>query len=152
MPVFRPSARLDMELELGMFVCRGNALGKPVPLHEAEDFIFGYVLMNDWSARDIQQWEYVPLGPFNAKNFGTTISGWVVLADALEPFRTVGLKNEVELQPYLREKRTDNILDIQLEVSITSEFIRHHIFHRILVLGKPGYAFLMLPVFCAFFG
>ncbi|OIW24792.1 fumarylacetoacetase [Coniochaeta ligniaria NRRL 30616] len=119
-PVFRPSARLDMELELGMFVCRGNALGEPIPLHEAEDFIFGYVLMNDWSARDIQQWEYVPLGPFNAKNFGTTISGWVVLADALEPFRTEGLKNEVELHPYLRNKRTDNILDIQLEVSITT--------------------------------
>lgn len=124
-PVFRPSTRLDIELELGMFVCRGNALGEPIPLHEAEEFIFGYVLMNDWSARDIQQWEYVPLGPFNAKNFGTTISGWVVLADALEPFHTTGLKNEVELQPYLKEDRIDNILDVQLEVSITSTFPVH---------------------------
>lgn len=121
-PVFRPSARLDIELELGMFVCKGNGLGEPIPVAEAEDSIFGYVLVNDWSARDLQQWEYVPLGPFNAKNFGTTISSWVVLADALEPFRTEGLKNEVELQEYLKEGRVDNVLDIQLEVSITSEY------------------------------
>ncbi|KAH7374836.1 fumarylacetoacetase [Plectosphaerella cucumerina] len=119
-PIFRPCARLDIELEMGMFVCKGNVLGEPVALEDAEDFIFGYVLMNDWSARDIQQWEYVPLGPFNAKNFGTSISPWVVLADALEPFRTEGLKNEAELQSYLKEDRKDNILDIQLEVSITT--------------------------------
>ncbi|KAM0332010.1 hypothetical protein ACHAQA_002276 [Verticillium albo-atrum] len=119
-PVFRPCARLDIELELGMFVCKGNELGESVLVSEAEDYIFGYVLMNDWSARDIQQWEYVPLGPFNAKNFGTTISPWVVLADALEPFRTEGLKNDTELQSYLKEDKTDNILDIHLEVSVTT--------------------------------
>ncbi|KAM0273131.1 hypothetical protein ACHAQH_008480 [Verticillium albo-atrum] len=119
-PVFRPCARLDIELEMGMFVCKGNELGESVPVGEAEDFIFGYVLMNDWSARDIQQWEYVPLGPFNAKNFGTSISAWVVLADALEPFRTKGLENETELQSYLKENKTDNILDINLEVSVTT--------------------------------
>ncbi|KAF3349236.1 hypothetical protein VdG2_02672 [Verticillium dahliae VDG2] len=120
--VFREDtpARLDIELEMGMFVSRGNALGAPVAVADAEDSIFGYVLMNDWSARDIQQWEYVPLGPFNAKNFGTSISAWVVLADALEPFRTRGLENETPLQAYLQEDRTDNILDVQLEVSVTT--------------------------------
>ncbi|KAM4057373.1 fumarylacetoacetate (FAA) hydrolase family protein [Hirsutella rhossiliensis] len=117
-PAFRPSAKLDIELELGMFLCKGNQLGQPIPVDEAEEFIFGFVLMNDWSARDIQQWEYVPLGPFNAKNLGTSISPWVVLADALEPFKGQGLSNEVELQPYLREKKKDNIIDIRLEVSV----------------------------------
>ncbi|KAF6842598.1 fumarylacetoacetase [Colletotrichum musicola] len=96
-PVSRPCARLDIELEMGMFVSRPNGLGSPIPVDKADEHIFGYVLMNDWSARDIQQWEYVPLGPFNAKNFGTTISPWVVLADALEPFRTRGLENPVQL-------------------------------------------------------
>ncbi|PHH91919.1 hypothetical protein CDD83_9786 [Cordyceps sp. RAO-2017] len=117
-PTFKPSGRLDIELELGMFLCRGNPLGQPVPVDDAEEYIFGFVLMNDWSARDIQQWEYVPLGPFNAKNFGTSISPWVVLADALEPFKGQGLPNEVELQPYLRESKKENVLDINFEVAI----------------------------------
>ncbi|CZR39146.1 putative fumarylacetoacetate hydrolase [Fusarium proliferatum ET1] len=119
-PVFQPCARLDIELELGMFISKGNKLGAPVDVNNAEEYIFGYVLMNDWSARDIQQWEYVPLGPFNAKNFGTTISPWVVLADALEGFRGKGLENEVPPKKYLDEKREDPILDINLEVSITT--------------------------------
>lgn len=121
-PVFKPCARLDIELELGMFVSKGNKLGSSIAVEDAEDYIFGYVLMNDWSARDIQQWEYVPLGPFNAKNFGTSISPWVVLADALEPFRGEGLLNETPLQKYLEEKRKDPILHINLEVSLTSKF------------------------------
>jgi fumarylacetoacetase len=120
-PVFKACARLDIELELGTFICKGNQLGQSIPVKEADDYIFGYVLMNDWSARDIQQWEYVPLGPFNAKNFGTSISAWVVLADALEPFRTQGLPNDVELQSYLREERKDNVLDINLEVAVKSK-------------------------------
>ncbi|KAM0186339.1 hypothetical protein ACHAPI_011760 [Fusarium lateritium] len=119
-PVFQPCGRLDIELELGMFICKGNKLGSPVPVTSAEEHIFGYVLMNDWSARDIQQWEYVPLGPFNAKNFGTTISPWVVLADALEGFRTRGLVNDVPPKAYLDEQRKDAILDINLEVSLTT--------------------------------
>ncbi|EXF81287.1 fumarylacetoacetase [Colletotrichum fioriniae PJ7] len=117
-PVFRPCARLDIELEMGMFISKPNDLGSPVSVKDADEHIFGYVLMNDWSARDIQQWEYVPLGPFNAKNFGTTISAWVVLADALEPFRTKGLENETQLQKYLQEDRSDNVLDIKLEVTL----------------------------------
>jgi fumarylacetoacetase len=119
-PTFSPCKRLDIELELGMFVCKSNELGEPIKVNSAEEHIFGYVLMNDWSARDIQMWEYVPLGPFNAKNFGTTISAWVVLADALAPFATRGMKNETELQSYLQEDRAENALDIQLQVDLTS--------------------------------
>ncbi|RSL96098.1 hypothetical protein CEP52_011688 [Fusarium oligoseptatum] len=117
-PVFRPSSRLDIELELGMFICQGNTLGEPIPVNEAENYIFGYVLVNDWSARDVQAWEYVPLGPFNSKNLGTTISPWVVLADVLDPFKAKGLPNDVEVVEYLREKREDNVVDIHLEVTL----------------------------------
>lgn len=119
-PVFSPCKRLDIELEMAAFVSASNKLGQPVPIEEAEDHIFGLVLMNDWSARDIQAWEYVPLGPFNAKNFATTISPWVVLIDALEPFRAQGLEpgNRDSLLPYLREKRPDNVYDIKLEFDI----------------------------------
>jgi fumarylacetoacetase len=120
-PVFKPCAKLDMELELGMFVAKGNPLGHSIHVDHAEEYVFGYVLMNDWSARDIQMWEYVPLGPFNAKNFGTTISPWVVLADALEPFKTTGLPNDVKLQDYLEESKKGNILKIQLEVTLASK-------------------------------
>lgn len=119
-PVFSPCKRLDIELEMAAFVSTGNKLGQPVPIEEAEDHIFGLVLMNDWSARDIQAWEYVPLGPFNSKNFATTISPWVVLIDALEPFRAQGLEpgNRDSILPYLREKRADNAYDIKLEFDI----------------------------------
>lgn len=83
-PIFAPSQRLDFELELGAFVCKANKMGEPIDIKTAEENIFGFVLMDDWSARDIQAWEMVPLGPFNSKNFGTSVSAWVVLADALE--------------------------------------------------------------------
>ncbi|MCJ1318722.1 hypothetical protein MMC15_004052 [Xylographa vitiligo] len=119
-PLFHPSKRLDIELELGVFVCKANDIGDPVPIHEAEEHLFGFVLMNDWSARDIQAWEYVPLGPFNAKNFATSISPWVVLADALEPFRCGGLENKTELLEYLQEGKTNNVYDINLEVDLIS--------------------------------
>lgn len=99
-------------------------MGEPIPIGEAEQYLFGVVLMNDWSARDIQAWEYVPLGPFGAKNFGTTIGAWVVLADALEPFLVKGLENETELLPYLREGRKENVYDVRLEVDLTSMCIR----------------------------
>lgn len=86
-PVFGPCKRLDYELELGLFVAGGNALGEPIAMTEAEDHMFGLTLLNDWSARDLQAWEYQPLGPFLAKNFASTISPWIVTMDALEPFR-----------------------------------------------------------------
>ncbi|KAJ9265382.1 hypothetical protein DTO212C5_6763 [Paecilomyces variotii] len=119
-PTFSPCKRLDIELELAAFVSKPNNLGESVPIDQAEDHIFGLVLMNDWSARDIQAWEYVPLGPFNAKNFATTITPWIVLLDALEPFRSPGLEpgNRESLLPYLREKRAANAYDIRLEVEL----------------------------------
>ncbi|HML16884.1 MAG TPA: fumarylacetoacetase [Bryobacteraceae bacterium] len=86
-PVFAPSRQMDYECELGCFVARGNELGVPIPIAHAEDHLFGVCLVNDWSARDIQRWEYQPLGPFLAKSFATTVSPWVVTFDALEPFR-----------------------------------------------------------------
>jgi fumarylacetoacetase len=121
-PTFTTCRRLDIELELGAFVCTGNTMGERISISRAEDSIFGLVLMNDWSARDIQQWEYVPLGPFNGKNFGTTISPWVVLMDALEPFRTAALENKREVLDYLKENKQDTVYDITLEVDITSKF------------------------------
>lgn len=123
-PTVAPSRKLDIELELGCFITKSNDLGHPVSIDEAEKHVFGYVLLNDWSARDIQTWEYVPLGPFNGKNFTTTISPWVVLADALEPFKTKGIENQTPLQDYLKEKREETVFDIQLEVDLTSKSIR----------------------------
>jgi fumarylacetoacetase len=117
-PIFSSCRRLDIELELGAFLCKENEIGIPVPIASAAENIFGLVLLNDWSARDIQAWEYVPLGPFNAKNFGSTISPWIVLMDALEPFRTKGIDNNTELLPYLQEKEPGNY-DIRLRVDLT---------------------------------
>lgn len=122
-PTTAPCRRLDIELELGCFIAKPNALGTPVKIGEAEDHIFGYVLLNDWSARDIQTWEYVPLGPFNGKNFASTISPWVVLADALEPFRTKGIENKTALQNYLKEDKAETSFDIELQVDLTSKLL-----------------------------
>lgn len=119
--IFGPCRRLDIELELGALLCKGNKLGEPIDVNEAEASIFGFVLLNDWSARDIQAWEAVPLGPFNAKTFATTVSPWVVLKDALEPFHAAGLLNETKLHPYLQEARKENVYDINLEVELTSK-------------------------------
>lgn len=118
---FGPCQKLDIELELGALLCKGNKMGEPIDVNEAEEYIFGFVLLNDWSARDIQAWEAVPLGPFNSKNFASTISPWVILKDALDPFHTPGIPNETELHPYLQEKRQDNVFDINLEVEVKSE-------------------------------
>lgn len=120
-PILAPSRRLDIELELGAFVAAPNPLGESVPIHQAADHIFGYVLLNDWSARDIQAWEYVPLGPFNGKNFATSISTWVVHVDAMQPFLVRGLPNDTQLLDYLKEKSEETHLDVKLEVDITSE-------------------------------
>ncbi|KAJ4323790.1 hypothetical protein N0V94_001710 [Neodidymelliopsis sp. IMI 364377] len=121
-PIFSPCKKLDIELELGAFVCGSNEQGTPIPIDKAADNLFGVVLMNDWSARDIQAWEYVPLGPFNAKNFGTTISTWVVLAEALDPFRVKGLENDGDVLPYLKEKDEKSVYDINLQVDVKSKY------------------------------
>lgn len=115
-PVFKACAKLDFELETGFIVGKPNDLGSPVSVDQAPDHIFGMVLLNDWSARDIQQWEYVPLGPFNAKTFGTSISPWVVTMEALEPFRCASPEQEPQPLPYLQQQR-DNNYDIKLQVA-----------------------------------
>lgn len=119
-PRLMATRKLDFELEVAFVTCRENTLGHPVRVSEAEDHIAGFVLFNDWSARDIQQWEYVPLGPFLGKNFASTISPWIVTMDALEPFRVEGPAQEPDVLPYLRHRGKNNF-DIQLEVRIEPE-------------------------------
>ena len=119
-PVFGPSRLVDFELETAFITTDANLMGEPIPVEEAEDHIFGMVLFNDWSARDIQKWEYVPLGPFLAKNFASSISPWIVTMDALEPFRVKGPKQSPEPLPYLQQKG-DKAFDINLEVIIQPE-------------------------------
>lgn len=119
-PVFGPSRLIDFELETAFITTDVNIMGENIPIHEAEDYIFGMVLLNDWSARDIQKWEYVPLGPFLAKNFASSISPWIVTMDALEPFRTKSPKQEPTPLPYLQQKGKHSF-DINLEVAIQPE-------------------------------
>ena len=116
-PIFGPSKLLDFELEMGFITFEGKPLGDQITTLEADDFIFGMCLFNDWSARDIQKWEYVPLGPFLAKNFASSMSCWIVTLDALEPFRTKGPIQNPKVLPYL-EYSEDKHLDIELSVSI----------------------------------
>jgi fumarylacetoacetase len=118
-PTFGPSRSLDFELELGLLIGQGNELGQPISTAKAPEHVFGMVLVNDWSARDIQKWEYQPLGPFLAKNFATSISPWVVTLDALEPFRIAGPKQDPEPLPYLR-CQGDWAYDIHLEITLQS--------------------------------
>lgn len=119
--VFGPCKLLDFELEMAFFVGPGNNHGEPIPIDRAQDHIFGMVLMNDWSARDIQKWEYVPLGPFNAKNFGTSISPWVVTVDALMPFVCHNTEQtDPKPLPYLLHSDPFSF-KINLEVAIKGE-------------------------------
>jgi fumarylacetoacetase len=120
-PTYGPSRLMDFELEMGFFIGPGNLLGEPIPIAEAMDHIFGMVLVNDWSARDIQKWEYVPLGPFLGKSFATSISPWVVTMEALEPFRCAGPEqDDPEPLEYLRSPG-DCAYDVHLEVHLRSE-------------------------------
>lgn len=119
-PIFDGCRKLDFELETGFIVGRETALGESLSVDAAEAAIFGMVILNDWSARDLQQWEYVPLGPFNAKTFGTSISPWVVTMEALEPFRVAGPEQHPEPLPYLRQVGK-HAFDIELEVSMQAE-------------------------------
>ena len=116
-PSYAACAKLDFELEMAFIVGTESHLGQPIKIEHAHDFMFGMVLLNDWSARDIQQWEYVPLGPFNAKTFATSISPWVVTMDALEPFFVDGPKQEPEPLSYLQQSGAQGV-DIALEVSL----------------------------------
>lgn len=128
-PTWGPSARMDYELEVGAIIGAGNALGTPIPLAEAEAHVAGLLLVNDWSARDLQTWEYQPLGPFLAKNFATSISPWVVTLDALEPFRVASRVRGAEdpaLLPYLihDQDRARGAFDITLEVWLRTAAMR----------------------------
>lgn len=120
LPSFGPCKQLDFELELGFIINQNTEMGDRISVEEAEDSIFGLVLFNDWSARDIQSWEYVPLGPFLAKNFASSISPWVVTLEALEPFRTESPKQEPEVLEYLKSSGKKNY-DIHLEVGLTPD-------------------------------
>lgn len=127
-PVFRPTQSMDYELEIGIFIGRGNQLGKAIPIGEAEHHVFGLCLVNDWSARDIQAWEYQPLGPFLAKSFATTISPWVVPLEALAPYRVPARKrNEGDPSPldYLQNRHADcDGIDLTLDVYLESRQMR----------------------------
>lgn len=122
-PIFAPCKLLDFELEMAFFIGgSGNKLGQRIPVDEAWKYVFGFTLMNDWSARDIQKWEYVPLGPFTAKNLGTTIGAWVVPVAALEPYLVKNYPQQPEVLPYLQHQKPFNF-DIKLEVSIKRNFL-----------------------------
>jgi fumarylacetoacetase len=128
-PRFGPSRALDYELEVAAFLGPGNALGQPVPIAEADGQIFGLVLLNDWSARDVQKWEYQPLGPFLAKSFATSISPWVVTAEALAPFRAPAFARpagDPQPLPYLShpEDRERGGIDLRLEVLLATKAMR----------------------------
>ena len=119
-PIFGASKLLDFELEMGFITFQGKPLGNTISTQEADEFIFGMCLFNDWSARDIQKWEYIPLGPFLAKNFASSMSCWIVTLDALEPFRTAGPIQKPKVLPYL-EYSGDKHLDIELTVAIQTK-------------------------------
>ncbi|MBK9736035.1 MAG: fumarylacetoacetase [Saprospiraceae bacterium] len=128
-PVFGPTKQLDFELEVAFVIGKESKMGQAIATSEAEDYIFGAMLFNDWSARDIQKWEYVPLGPFLAKNFASTLSPWIVTMDALEPFRHVGPIQEPEVLDYLKFKGIKNY-DINLTVDIiTKNGVKKNVSH-----------------------
>lgn len=133
-PVLQPSARLDFELELGIVLGPGNALGEPIAIERAEDHVFGLTLFNDWSARDVQAWEYQPLGPFVSKNFASTVSPWIVTLEALAPFRRPFTRPEGDPQPlpYLASAANTQAgaFDIELEVWLQTQAMR--------AAGQPG--------------
>lgn len=124
-PIFEASKLLDFELEMAFITGQGKDLGEPISTAEAENYIFGMCIFNDWSARDLQKWEYVPLGPFLGKNFASSISPWIVTMDALEPFRVKGEIQKPQVLPYLQCSGEKNI-DINLEVQISSDSFSPH--------------------------
>jgi fumarylacetoacetase len=143
-PTFGPCRQLDYELEVGAYIALGNRLGEPISLGEAEDYLFGITLVNDWSARDMQRWEYQPLGPFLAKSFATSVSPWVVTMEALAPFRVPAFERSVDDPtplPYLRNEANASHggIQLQLEVSLLTETMRQQGLapHR-LSLGSFG--------------
>lgn len=140
-PIFSPTRKLDFELEMGFFIGPGNALGESISINQAVEHIFGMVIVNDWSARDIQKWEYAPLGPFLAKNFATSISPWIVTMEALEPFRIQQHAPEVPLLDYLRAEGA-NAFDINLEVSIVTPKL-----NKPFILARSNFKYLYWNIY-----
>jgi fumarylacetoacetase len=141
-PSFGPSQMLDYEAEMGLFIGRGNDLGNAIAITDAEDHIFGYCLVNDWSARDIQSWEYQPLGPFLAKNFATTVSPWVVTAEAVEPYRVPAFTRPAgDPAPldYLSSEKNEREggFDATLEVYLSSAGMREENIQPMLLSRAP---------------
>ncbi len=119
-PTFGPTQALDYELELGFVIGKNSMLGEPIAIENASEYIFGFLLFNDWSARDIQSWEYVPLGPFLGKNFMSSVSPWIVTTEALAPYKTKGPVQDVPVLPYLKFEG-DGSYDIELEIELQPE-------------------------------
>jgi len=135
-PVFGPCKLMDYELEMAFFAGPGNALGDSIPISQAHNHIFGMVVMNDWSARDIQKWEYIPLGPFGAKNLGTSISPWIVTMEALQPFVCANMQQDPEPLPYLKHEDNYNF-DINLEVKLAADSLKEP-----ALLAKSNFKFM----------
>ena len=123
MPAFGPTQALDYELELGFVIGKNSTLGEPIAIENASEYIFGFLLFNDWSARDIQSWEYVPLGPFLGKNFMSSVSPWIVTTEALAPYKAKGPVQDVQVLPYLQYGGDGNY-DIELEIELQPEGMR----------------------------
>ncbi len=145
-PSFGPCKRLDFELEMGVVVGQASAMGEMLDRGAGRGMIFGFVILNDWSARDIQQWEYVPLGPFQAKAFATSISPWVVTREALEPFRMQGPAQQPSRWPTLKQARANNYdlaLDVGLRAGAMNEGeddLQHQLQIHVLVIGAAARA------------
>ena len=136
-PIFSPCKRLDFELETAFVVGKPNNIGQPIAVNDAFEHIFGMVLLNDWSARDIQKWEYVPLGPFNAKTFASQVSPWIVTMDALAPFKTSLPTQDPEPLAYLSEKQSDTSFDIYLSVSLMPDNT-----DSVTVIGETNFKYM----------
>ena len=135
-PILSASKKLDMELEMGAIVGTSSKMGQPINVEEAYEMIFGYVILNDWSARDIQVWEYQPLGPFQAKAFATSISPWIVTRDALEPFRVQGPEQDPQPLTYLKQEGNYNY-DLNLSVSMKPESVSTH-----TIISKTNFKYM----------
>lgn len=135
-PSFGNCKRLDFELEMGVLIGPGNSIGETIDINNAQDHVFGLTLVNDWSARDIQTWEYIPLGPFLAKNFATTISPWIITMEALEPFKCKNLEQYPEPLNYLKNKKQANY-DINLEIHLQTKNMSES-----TIISKTNYNYL----------
>ena len=128
-PLFGPTEALDFELEIAFVVGKDSSLGEPVDVNDAKDYIFGFLLFNDWSARDIQSWEYVPLGPFLGKNFMSSVSPWIVTLEALSPYAVSSPDRDIPLLPYLQYQGDTNF-DVELEVYLRGESLEAEVISR----------------------